>query len=140
MRPIKFRGKRKDNGEWIYGDLCNYGKKIYIFDNSLSPIFLSKFILIESKTVGQFTGLFDKNNKEIYEGDIVLCNGKLSKEKEIKEKRKGQFIWSDLSRGFDVVLLNQDNEWEHYVSMNFCPDKLEVIGNIYEDSNETPKV
>jgi len=64
MREIKFRGKRVDNGEWVYGDLHKgfiTGNR-YIDGREIHP-----------ETVGQFTGLKDKNEVEIYEGDIVTA-------------------------------------------------------------------
>ena len=56
MREILFRGKRADNGEWVYGSL------------------ITERNLIDDETVGQFTGLTDKNGTKIFEGDILrLC-------------------------------------------------------------------
>ena len=68
MREILFRGKRVDNGEWVEGLLARYNPKFP------SANILDEFEIltpVKTKTIGQYTGLKDKNGKKIFEGDIV---------------------------------------------------------------------
>ena len=69
MRETKFRGKRLDNGEWIEGDLLRMLDHWFIFPDP-APEGIDKYA-VDPATVGQYTGLKDKNGKEIYEGDIL---------------------------------------------------------------------
>ena len=120
MREILFRGKRLDNGEWIYGSLVTYNllqKQRYLiikFDVKLVNLKIeaeqtSEFVIPE--TVGQFTGLTDKNGTKIFEGDI-LAEG---------------------YNGNDVVTYDFG---EFIPASYFREDYMEVIGNIHEGGSE----
>lgn len=111
MREILFRGKRIDNGEWIMGDFSKES------DGSSGIRPAGKIIRyrVIPKTLGQFTGLTDKNGKKIFEGDIVKYENKIY---EIKYLEKyARFAPSNESTVFMVCAFNH----------------LEVVGNIYDN-------
>ena len=122
MREIKFRGKRLD-GIWIYGDLWH---RPYTKDWVTIVSFMEDtggFVVIP-ETVGQYTGLKDKNGIEIYEGDIVENTTQT-----VYLGDKFEVVWNKNYAGYQLM----SNGFTSNIPLiqNFMSYK--VIGNIYEN-------
>ena len=134
-REIKFRGKRVDNDEWVYGSLIyDVNEKWYIHQNNF--VFWAGYCEIIPETIGQYTGLKDKNGKEIYEGDICIGNDHIENDNEkfiIKYGKYKTDEWKDkyscntYQFGLYAEFIKTKSQ-VHLVS----PNGIEVIGNIYE--------
>lgn len=128
MREYKFRGKRND-GEWVYGNLVTYFNKPAIQDYAETN---GEIFLVDPETVGQYTGQKDKNEKEIYEGDIVhFLDAYMYGEDGDWDECSciGVIKWDDSMAQFYVTNRNSmdnDDFWEQI-------DEFQVIGNIYEN-------
>ena len=77
MREILFRGKRLDNGEWVYGFYCHLPRGRLDRDEHLIQTVkksgkMGRLHCVDPSTVGQYTGLIDKDRDRIFEGDIVV--------------------------------------------------------------------
>lgn len=110
-REIKFRAKSLD-GIWEYGDLHLRSKHPHIHN------LIGAKIYIDHDTVGQFTGLHDKNGKEIYEGDIFHLGSK---------SILYQVVW------YDTGIVGKQIHASCYVGLEHWKEKILVIGNIHDN-------
>lgn len=121
MREILYRGKRKDNDEWVYGYYCRCGwtgmEKDVIIPSHASALY---GIDVIPETVGQYTGLTDKNGKKIFEGDILRIVGWYFD----VIYRNGGFVWRDMRLNKFVNYANSESNIEQF-------SFVEVIGNIH---------
>ena len=126
MRPIKFRGKRIDNGEWVYGPLCMSAKYApYILWSGNDSVVIETPI-IDKDSIGEYTGLLDKNGKVIYDGDIILYGGTIHHEVVF---RHGSFCY--LLYGGEFVSYAGNTNFT-FKPLNRSKDH-EVVGNIHDN-------
>jgi uncharacterized phage protein (TIGR01671 family) len=127
MREILFRGKRKDNGGMVFGDLSQHKNgKVFIKSGSATHSYE-----VDPDTVGQFTGLTDKNGKKIFEGDIVHILGNQDVE-DWKGVNYNALI-AFLDGGFCAIDGTIDDHAFRRYALARMDFDLEVIGNIHDN-------
>lgn len=120
MREILFRGKKIENGEWIVGNLTIWSDKTTSID--AEPTEGSILWAVVPETVGQYTGLTDKNGKKVFEGDIVK-----------NEYRKGQYQYFKIAYDTRVYCWQVENKYGMLGFLYNVIGDLEVIGNIHDN-------
>lgn len=146
MREYKFRGKEIDTGKWVYGGLFKEPAPPQCFEKTLEdkywivypdPRYMPDWNLpfdmvrtdVDKNTIGQYTGLHDKNGREIYEGDILQI-----------DIEKAWVMWNERYGYFELVPIGDYYFDSDVIGQALEYTKPEVIGNIYENKellNET---
>lgn len=145
MREIKFRGKVKwpegtwpmgcsgTDGEWVYGDLHLQSSFTHIHQGE-------KRFIVDPDTVGQYTGMKDRNGREIYEGDILRSDTYpfSCMEDGVKDNYYAEVYWDGELFGFYFVVWKRPGSYVRGISSGIAHElcempECEVAGNIYEN-------
>lgn len=120
-REILFRGKRIDNGKWVEGFyvLRPDGNHL-IYWKPFEEASQNTYHIVDPNTVGQFTGLTDKNGVKIFDGDIFIddmCHGDFINDRFLVRFEDGKFCYANYGTLSDLC---------------DCVDSIEVIGNVHD--------
>ena len=127
VREVIFRGKRKDNGEWVYGVPLKegYSQEVEMLWYEYGSLAYTESVQVIPQTVGQYTGLTDKNGKKIFEGDILAFSDRLV-----------YVHWHDYCGCWDCSYIKAI-EGKPTLHEDRSPNKwrynAEVIGNIHDN-------
>ena len=139
-REIKFRGKKAINGKWVYGDLLHIANGCVIYHGSKTEcdliedrpnlaveLYMDEVSPVDPDTVGQLTGIHDKNRKEVYEEDILcVCDGKRCFNIVVKWSKEAMAFMACYCDGNQFPL----SWFSGLLSKTY---EVEVIGNIHDN-------
>ena len=118
MRQILFRGFNRKNNVWLHGFYLQNRKAHFVCPDEFAIGKTWEDYEVDPETLGQYTGLKDKNGKEIYEGDIMRND----------EGHVCEVVWDELSCGF------RQYDYEDELMPNIIENEFdEVIGNIHDN-------
>ena len=123
MREIKFRGFNNFNNGWIYGSLVEIYEDCHILKEGKT--FFDRHTKVDKDSIGQYTGLKDKYNTEIYEGDIL--------ELTYFDDSKAEMYVSYLDDLAKFILRDLKEQNKYFNIEFFDKENIEVIGNIFEN-------
>lgn len=152
MREYRFRGKEIDTGKWVYGGLFKEPAPPQCFEKTLedkywivypNPRYMPDWNLpyqmvrtdVDKNTIGQYTGLKDKNGKEIYAGDIIEFSYDMFIGNFDTFVAKGKIVFEEGAFYVKVFENERTTEDEAYLLYSINLDTIEVIGNVWEDSD-----
>lgn len=119
MRPIKFRGKREHDKTWMFGGIYTEHNIAVIIET------YAHFETVIPETVGQFTGCYDADGKEIYEGDIVKIKQVKGKNLDSFGRENIEVVTFDSYSGFSGI--SRIDRVERGI------DEIKIIGNIHDN-------
>jgi uncharacterized phage protein (TIGR01671 family) len=122
-RKIEFRGKCENTNKWEYGLVGITKNGNFLINNS-------KQHFIDENTLGQFTGLCDKNGKKIYEGDVLDDND--GKPTFVVVWQCGCFCFAGVAEYFDYLKYGYA-DYVETVAGDFIIDICSVLGNVYDN-------
>ena len=130
MREILFHGKRADNGEWVEGDVLQTRYHSGHIEYQIMPQTpISSAYPVLSETVGQYTGLTDKNRKKIFEGDICRF-------KRFNDIHVGEIVFNVTTASFVMryqsIVGAYGEKATQKMLLSVC-DNIEIIGNIHDN-------
>lgn len=130
MREILFRGKRVDNGEWVDGYLAETDCiNSVVIDNSVGFKTYDEY-QIHPESVGQFTGLLDKNGRKIFEGDVY----EVDFEKYVITFYEGAFCAGRILKDkYQSAPLNWEPRGTTGLTVDGFSNFIEIIGNIHDN-------
>ena len=133
MREIEFRGIDIETGKWVFGDLHTLCDKPHIHTEKSKIPYAGKRSFVIQETIGQFTGLLDKNGKKIYDGDIIKHPYVDPIFRDLVETKEGDGVTSEVVFHDGAFVVKYDENDFIYLDAFTRHGYVEVVGNIHDN-------